>query len=406
MKPQEVKPQAQTDWLGFCKGGALLSTKWTFLRIVCYNIERKKKRELCLGLRCSIIKKGGILMAIAGPQAPQAPTPPAVPGLAGASDAVGGLPDFGASGQAAIEGAQQRAADAAQAGQDAAANARAAGERLMGTPERKTQEKTTGDEGGKEGKLAQKPATAAPEAGGTKSQTTSSEAANLPPAAQAVQEKPGTETRVPKPSADEPPQGFTMMHLAVVTVLCACLAGVFAYKFLHRKKGETTPAMRAAREAELLADLETMRAARERRESDRAAKVAAAGLSAIAGAAQRTAPKAAGAADASPAAAASAAVSKGARTQVSAPMTSSLDAGAVPARKPPISAGVPAAPDASMLASLSEALSAFREASRMMGGEAGSKATEEAKKAARAAAIRQDREEKQDGEHGGFEIRI
>ncbi len=246
-------------------------------------------------------------MAIAGPQAPQAPTPPAVPGLAGASDAVGGLPDFGASGQAAIEGAQQRAADAAQAGQDAAANARAAGERLMGTPERKTQEKTTGEEPGKEGKLAQKPAAVAPEAGGTKSQTTSSEAANLPPAAQAVQEKPGTETRVPKPSADEPPQGFTMMHLAVVAVLCACLAGVLAYKFLHRKKGEPTPAMRAAREAELLADLETMRAVRERRESDRAAKVAAAGLSAIAGAAQRTAPEAADAADAPPAAAASAA---------------------------------------------------------------------------------------------------
>ena len=144
-------------------------------------------------------------MAIAGPQAPQAPTPPAVPGLDAASQAVGGLPDFGASGQAAIEGAQQRAADAAQAGQDAAANARAAGERLMGTPERKTQEKTTGEEPGKEGKLAQKPAAVAPEAGGTKSQTTSSEAANLPPAAQAVQEKPGTETRVPKPSADEPP---------------------------------------------------------------------------------------------------------------------------------------------------------------------------------------------------------
>ena len=350
-------------------------------------------------------------MAVAGPQAPQAPTPPAVPGLAGASQAVGGLPDFGASGQAAIEGAQQRAADAAQAGQDAAANARAAGERLMGTPERKTQEKTTGEEGGKEGKLAQKPATAAPEAGGTKSQTTSSEAANLPPAAQAVQEKPGTETRVPKPSADEPPQGFTMMHLAVVAVLCACLAGVFAYKFLHRKKGETTPAMRAAREAELLADLETMRAARERRESDRAAKVAAAGLSAIAGAAQRTAPKAADAADAAgaadaPPAAASAAAAGGARIQAFAAMPSSTDAGADPARKPPISTGAPAVPDASMLASLSEALSAFREASRMMDGEAGGKATEEAKKAARAAAIRQDREEKQDGEHGGFEIRI
>ena len=347
-------------------------------------------------------------MAIAGPQAPQAPTPPAVPGLAGASQAVGGLPDFGASGQAAIEGAQQRAADAAQAGQDAAANARAAGERLMGTPERKTQEKTTGEEGGKEGKLAQKPATAAPEAGGTKSQTTSSEAANLPPAAQAVQEKPGTETRVPKPSADEPPQGFGMMHLAVVAVLCAFSAGVFAYKFLHRKKGETTPAMRAAREAELLADLETMRAARERRESDRAAKVAAAGLSAIAGAAQRTAPKAAdaaGAADAPPAAA-SAAAAGGARMQAFAAMPPSTDAGADSARKPPVSAGAPAAPDASMLASLSEALSAFREASRMMDGEAGSKATEEAKKAARAAAIRQDREEKQDGEHGGFEIRI
>ena len=345
-------------------------------------------------------------MAIAGPQAPQAPTPPAVPGLDAASQAVGGLPDFGASGQAAIEGAQQRAADAAQAGQDAAANARAAGERLMGTPERKTQEKTTGEEGGKEGKLAQKPA-AAPEAGGTKSQTTSSEAANLPPAAQAVQEKPGTETRVPKPSADEPPQGFGMMHLAVVAVLCACLAGVFAYKFLHRKKGETTPAMRAAREAELLADLETMRAARERRESDRAAKVAAAGLSAIAGAAVRTAPEAAGAAEAPPAAAASAAASKGARTQASSPAAVPSGVVVAPAPTPPLSTGVPAAsPDASMLASLSEALSAFREASRMMEGEAGVKATEEAKKAARTAAIRQDREENQDGEHGGFEIRI
>ena len=37
VKPQEVKPKAQTDWLGFCKGGALLSTKWTFVRVVYYN---------------------------------------------------------------------------------------------------------------------------------------------------------------------------------------------------------------------------------------------------------------------------------------------------------------------------------------------------------------------------------
>lgn len=352
-------------------------------------------------------------MAIAGPQAPQAPTPPAVPGLDAASEAVGGLPDFGASGQSAIEGAQQRAADAAQAGQDAAANARAAGERLMGTPERKTQEKTAGEEPGKEGKLAQKPAAAAPEASGTKSQTTSSEATNLPPAAQAaqaaqaVQEKPGTETRVPKPSADEPPQGFGMMHLAVVAVLCACLAGIFAYKFLHRKKGEPTPAMRAAHEAELLADLETMRAARERRESDRAAKVAAAGLSAIAGAAVRTAPEAAGAAEVPPAVAASAATSKGVPPQTSTPVGAKSSVGAAPAPASLLRAAASAAsPDASMLASLSEALSAFREASRMMEGEAGVKATEEAKKAARTAAIRQDREEKQDGEHGGFEIRI
>ena len=214
-----------------------------------------------------------------------------------------------------------------------------------------------------------------------------------------MQEKPGTETRVPKPSADEPPQGFGMMHLAVVAVLCACLAGIFAYKFLHRKKGEPTPAMRAAHEAELLADLETMRAARERRESDRAAKVAAAGLSAIAGAAVRTAPEATGAASAS--------ASKDARPQASSPAAVPSGVVVAPAPTPPLSTGVPAAsPDASMLASLSEALSAFREASRMMEGEAGVKATEEAKKATRAAAIRQDREEKQDGEHGGFEIRI
>ncbi|WP_314627264.1 hypothetical protein, partial [uncultured Selenomonas sp.] len=29
IKPQEVKPKAQTDWLVLGKGGALLSTKWT-----------------------------------------------------------------------------------------------------------------------------------------------------------------------------------------------------------------------------------------------------------------------------------------------------------------------------------------------------------------------------------------
>ena len=33
MKPQEVKLKAQTAW-GFCKGGALLSTKWPFVRVV------------------------------------------------------------------------------------------------------------------------------------------------------------------------------------------------------------------------------------------------------------------------------------------------------------------------------------------------------------------------------------
>ena len=192
-------------------------------------------------------------MAIAGPHAPTAPTPPAVPGLAGASEAVGGLPDFGASGQAAIEGAQERAASAAQAGQDAAANARAAGERLMGTPERKTTSEGTGSDGGAKEKLAQKPANNTTEAGGAKSQVTTAPAANLPPAAQAVQEKPGTETRVPAAPAEETPAGFGMTHLALVAAVCAAIAGILAYKFLHKKKGASTPAMRAAREAELLA---------------------------------------------------------------------------------------------------------------------------------------------------------
>ena len=40
MKVQEVKPKVQTDWLGFCKGGALLSTKWTFVRVVYHEAPR------------------------------------------------------------------------------------------------------------------------------------------------------------------------------------------------------------------------------------------------------------------------------------------------------------------------------------------------------------------------------
>ena len=31
--PRSQARRAQTDWLGFCKGGALLSTKWTFVRV-------------------------------------------------------------------------------------------------------------------------------------------------------------------------------------------------------------------------------------------------------------------------------------------------------------------------------------------------------------------------------------
>lgn len=349
-------------------------------------------------------------MAIARPAAPTAPTPPAVPGLDGASEAVGGLPDFGAAGQSAIEGAQQRAASAAQAGQDAAQNARAAGERLMGTPERKTKSEGTAAEGGDKGKLEQKPANTASEAGGAKSQVTGHEAATLPLAAQAAQEKAGTETRAVNAPIDEPPQGFGMMHLMLVAIVCAVIGGILAYKFLHKGKGTSSPAMRAAREAELLAELETIRAAREKRESDRAAKVAAAGLSAIAGdRAQFSAAKGQAAENSSKTI--SAAALAGAHTADSQTLANagaaSFTANTLHSKgASPAAAASGTAPDASMFASLSEALSAFREASRMMDGEAKVTAAEEARKAARIAALRQDREEKKEGERGGFEIRI
>lgn len=346
-------------------------------------------------------------MAIAGPAAPQAPTPPAVPGLAGASEAVGGLPDFGASGQAAIEGAQARAAAAAQAGQDAAANARAAGERLMGTPERRTKSEGTSADSGTEGKPTPTPANTAPESGGARSQATATEAAQLPPAAQAQQAATGSETRTAAAPPAEEPQGFGMLHLALVAVFCAIAAGVLAYKLLHRRKGEPTPAMRAAREAELLAELEESRAARERREAERAAAVAAAGLSAIAGDWTRAAKaREVNAGEAmTPMAAAGARAADGqARADRAASskasggtQSASHAAGAI--------ASADAAPDASMLASLSQALAAFREASRILDDDAGVTAAEEARKATRIAALRQDGE-KDKSEHGNFEIRI
>ena len=62
-----------------------------------------------------------------------------------------------------------------------------------------------------------------------------------------------------------------------------------------------------------------------------------------------------------------------------------------------------------MLASLSQALAAFREASRILDDDAGDDANvtaaEEARKATRIAALRQDGE-KDKSKHGNFEIRI
>ena len=40
MKPQELKPKTQSDWQGFCKGGALLSTKWTIVRVAYHETPR------------------------------------------------------------------------------------------------------------------------------------------------------------------------------------------------------------------------------------------------------------------------------------------------------------------------------------------------------------------------------
>ena len=34
VNPQESKPQAQRNWLIYCKGGRTMSTKWTFVHVV------------------------------------------------------------------------------------------------------------------------------------------------------------------------------------------------------------------------------------------------------------------------------------------------------------------------------------------------------------------------------------
>jgi|GEM_PF-6017237 len=56
MKPQEVKPQAQTDWQGFCKGGAqcLRSGRlcaWIVKKALINTVTQicKGKTEMCFG---------------------------------------------------------------------------------------------------------------------------------------------------------------------------------------------------------------------------------------------------------------------------------------------------------------------------------------------------------------------
>ena len=48
VNPQESKPQAQRNWLIYCKGGRTMSTKWTFVHVVLlrYDEPYEKIREL------------------------------------------------------------------------------------------------------------------------------------------------------------------------------------------------------------------------------------------------------------------------------------------------------------------------------------------------------------------------
>lgn len=45
MKVREVKPKAQADWVTFRKGGALLTTKGTFVRVVFEVISCKVEKK-------------------------------------------------------------------------------------------------------------------------------------------------------------------------------------------------------------------------------------------------------------------------------------------------------------------------------------------------------------------------
>ena len=200
-------------------------------------------------------------MAIAMPKAPTPPTPPVSPGLEQASGAVGGLPDFGASGQAAVEGVQQEARDAVRAGQEAAANARAAGERLVGTPERKNQ--NTEKQGPGDSKLPLNEAAGKDKAAdGAGSRTTVQQPANLPQAAQGAPEG-AAKTETKEASGLLPPDAHSSSAVMAYwpLLLIVCLAGVFllARKLSSKKPGEPTPLERAAKEAALLAEIEAQR---------------------------------------------------------------------------------------------------------------------------------------------------
>lgn len=315
-------------------------------------------------------------MAVVRPSMPQAPMPPVVPGFSDTNEAIGEIKDFSASGKEVIEGVQERAASAVKEGEERAANARAAGEKLMGTPvQQTTNEEVDSSDSAPKRSDKMLPDMAATDA--IKSQATVKDHANSPQAAQTLskeqQSMPKGETLVKSSlsSKDEEPAGFDMMHLAFIAFFCAGCAGVLFYLFLQRKKDASTSKMRAAREAELLKELATIRAAREKREAERSASAVSAGLLTIAGRGddKYTPPK--NARDATREDRKGAAADSG--TFVPAPIL--------------------------------EALAAFRQASRILDSTAGIQATEEAKKAERIATARKEREPKEK-ESSGFEVRI
>ncbi|BEU88567.1 hypothetical protein TAMA11512_20310 [Selenomonas sp. TAMA-11512] len=179
---------------------------------------------------------------------PTPPTPPSMPQFDAVQAATGGMPDFSASGRAAVEGAQERADAARSTGEQAASNAGDAGRRMQAEPVRRESSSVTDNRTpeAREADAAQGNAGSNPQTTGTTNinqvQRNVIEGTNLPPAAsetgRSTQAPGGVDPDLLTPGRHD--ASSSLFTILPMVILAGIIVGVLWQKFMRGRTADNS----------------------------------------------------------------------------------------------------------------------------------------------------------------------